>query len=73
MVDAGARAVMVYFVQRGDAQTFSLAHDLDPAYAHAFLEATSRGVEAIAVASEVSLEGLALPRAIRLQPPPARA
>lgn len=69
MVDAGARAVMVYFVQRGDAHRFALARDLDPAYARAFLEATSKGVEAIAMASEVTLEGLALPRAIPLQPP----
>jgi len=71
MVEAGARAVMVYFVQRGDAQSFTLAHDVDPAYARAFHEATSRGVEAIAVASQVTLAGLALPRAIPLQHPPA--
>ena len=71
MVEAGARAVMVYFVQRGDAQSFTLAHDVDPAYARAFHEATSRGVEAIAVASQVTLAGLALPRAMPLQHPPA--
>lgn len=71
MVDQGARAVMVYFVQRGDAQSFTLAHDLDPAYARAFHEAALSGVEALAVAAEVTLEGLALPRAIPLRPPPA--
>jgi len=70
MVAEGARAVMVYFVQRGDADRFALAHDIDPAYARAFTEARAAGVEALAVSSEVTLEGLALPRAIPLRPPP---
>jgi len=71
MAASGARAVMVYFVQRGDAETFTLAHDIDPAYARAFTEAANMGVEAIAVASALTLEGLALPRAITLEHPPA--
>jgi sugar fermentation stimulation protein A len=69
MVASGARAVMVYFVQRGDAETFTLAHDIDPGYAAAFKDARAAGVEAIAIASEVTLEGLTLPRAIPLQVP----
>jgi sugar fermentation stimulation protein A len=69
MVASGARAVMVYFVQRGDAEIFSLAHDIDPTYAAAFKDARAAGVEAIAIASEVTLEGLTLPRAIPLQVP----
>jgi sugar fermentation stimulation protein A len=67
MVAAGARAVMVYFVQRGDAQSFTLADDIDPGYAASFANARAAGVEAIAIASEVTLEGLKLPRAIPLQ------
>jgi len=67
MVASGARAVMVYFVQRGDAEAFTLAHDIDPRYAAAFQDARAAGVEAIALASEVTLEGLKLPRAIPLQ------
>ena len=70
MVNAGARAVMVYFVQRGDADRFALAQDIDPAYARAFAQARAAGVEALAVSSTVTLEGLALPRAIPLDPPP---
>jgi len=70
MTASGARAVMVYFVQRGDADRFTLAHDIDPTYAAAFAEATRAGVEAIAVASEVTHEGLELPRAIALEPGP---
>lgn len=69
VVAAGARAVMVYFVQRGDAERFTLAHDIDPTYAHAFDTAMAAGVEAVAVASKVTLDGLALPRAIPLTPP----
>jgi len=68
MTASGARAVMVYFVQRGDADRFTLAHDIDPTYAAAFAEATRAGVEALAVASEVTHEGLKLPRAIALEP-----
>jgi sugar fermentation stimulation protein A len=70
MVAGGARAVMVYFVQRGDAQSFALAHDIDPGYAAGFADTRAAGVEAIAIASELTLEGLKLPRAIPLQASP---
>ncbi len=66
MAISGARAVMVYFVQRGDAEAFALAEDIDPAYAAAFHEATVLGVEALALASSLTLEGLERPRAIPL-------
>lgn len=69
MAANGARAMMVYFIQRGDAERFALADDIDRAYADAFLEAISRGVEAIALASALTLEGLGRPRAIQLDPP----
>jgi sugar fermentation stimulation protein A len=69
MVASEARAMMVYFVQRGDAEAFSLARDIDPGYAAAFQDARAAGVEAIAIASEVTLEGLKLPLAIPLQAP----
>jgi sugar fermentation stimulation protein A len=70
MAAEGARAVMVYFVQRGDAERFALADDIDPTYARTFAEARAAGVEALAVSSEVTLEGLSLPRAIPLAVPP---
>lgn len=69
MAAAGARSVMVYFVQRGDADAFSLAEDIDPAYADAFGDAMAAGVEAIAVCSALTQEGLCLPRSIPLSPP----
>lgn len=66
MAAAGARAVMVYFAQRGDADSFALAEDIDPAYAAAFRTAAASGVEALALVSSLSLEGLSLPRPIPL-------
>lgn len=48
MVKQGHRAVMLYLVQRQDAQSFSLAADIDPAYARAFETARTAGVEALA-------------------------
>jgi sugar fermentation stimulation protein A len=67
VVAAGARAVMVYFVPRGDAETFTLARDIDPRYADAFASAQAAGVEALAVASKVTFEGLMPPRRIPLR------
>lgn len=72
MAAQGARAVMVYFIQRGDAERFALAQDIDPGYAQAFAGATSNGVEAIALASKLSLEGLNLPRPVPIDPPCTR-
>lgn len=47
MVAAGHRAVMLYLVQRGDAERFALAADIDTAYREAFERARAAGVEAI--------------------------
>jgi len=68
MAAASARAVMVYFVQRGDADAFALAEDIDPTYAAAFRAAAACGVEALALVSSLSLEGLSPPRPIPLIP-----
>jgi len=54
MVAQGHRAVMVYLVQRADADRFQLAADLDPAYALAFSSARKAGVEAIACRCRLS-------------------
>jgi sugar fermentation stimulation protein A len=65
-VAEGHRAVMVYLVQRGDADRFALAADLDPAYARAFERAIGRGVEAVAYACRVTAEEIAVERRIPL-------
>jgi sugar fermentation stimulation protein A len=54
MVAQGHRAVMVFLVQRSDAQSFRLAADIDPAYAAAFRIAASVGVEMLCYRCELS-------------------
>jgi len=58
VAQTGGRGVMVYLVQRGDADTFALAADLDPDYAAAFRNARAAGVEAFALGCEVSPDGI---------------
>ncbi len=60
MVRQGHRAVMIYLIQRGDAEAFSLAADIDPAYAAAFKKATKAGVEALAYRCQLSPTGIEL-------------
>lgn len=65
-VAAGDRAVMLYLVQRTDCATFSLARDIDPAYAEAFALARAAGVEAFAYTCAISTIGLTLDRPLPL-------
>jgi sugar fermentation stimulation protein A len=58
MVEAGARAVMLYLIQIGSAARFSLARDIDPKYGAAFDRARSRGVEAIAWKCRIDCDGI---------------
>lgn len=64
MVAAGHRAVMLYLIQRADAEAFALAHDIDPRYAGAFAEARAAGVEAIAYACDLSPTEIAITRPV---------
>lgn len=54
MAAAGHRAVMLYLIQRGDCAAFRLAADIDPAYAAAFDEARTAGVEMLAYGCRLS-------------------
>lgn len=54
VVKQGGRAVMLYLVQRADADHFTFARDIDPAYGQAFDEAKAAGVEAICYACTLS-------------------
>lgn len=47
MVGEGHRAVMLYLVQRSDCAALSLAADIDPAYAQAFVCAKDAGVQVL--------------------------
>ena len=59
-VEAGSRSVMLYLIQIGSAQRFSLARDIDPKYGAAFDRACSRGVEAIAWRCRIEHSGIEL-------------
>ncbi len=60
VAQAGHRAVMLYLVQRTDSTCFSLAADIDPAYAAAFSAARDAGVEALIFGTRISPEGVDL-------------
>jgi len=60
MAERGARAVMLYVIQRTDCARMAMAADLDPAYAAAFLRARARGVEALAWVCAISPQGVRL-------------
>lgn len=66
MVAEGARAAMVYLVQRPDCDRLSFAADIDPAYAAAFLAAKARGVEAYAIGCRVTPEEIVAERPVTL-------
>ena len=62
VAEGGARAAMLYIVQREDCDSFTLAADIDSAYAAAFAEARASGVEALAYACRLSPAGIAVDR-----------
>jgi sugar fermentation stimulation protein A len=53
-VKNGARAVVLFVVQRSDCTYFSPAHDIDPAYAQALRQARKAGVEMLVYGCRVS-------------------
>lgn len=66
MVAQGHRAVMVYLIQRADADSFSISGDLDADYWQAFGRALDAGVEALAFRCRMSVEEIAVDKAVRV-------
>ena len=64
MVAEGARAVMLYIVQRSDCEALSPAADLDPTYARALHAAVGAGVETLCYDCDVTTSGVRLRRAL---------
>jgi sugar fermentation stimulation protein A len=58
VVAGGARAVQLYIIQIPSADRFTVARDIDPAYAAAFDRAKARGVEMLAWRCSVTVEGI---------------
>ncbi|HZP78451.1 MAG TPA: DNA/RNA nuclease SfsA [Pseudolabrys sp.] len=67
VVEMGARAVMLFVIQIGSAQTFALARDIDTAYAQAFDRARARGVEAFAWTCAITREGIDIKRPVPIE------
>nr|MEA2796930.1 sugar fermentation stimulation protein [Phenylobacterium sp.] len=64
MVEAGQRAAMLFVIQRTDCDAFSACYDLDPAYARGLTEAAANGVEVLAYACEIAVEGVRVSRPV---------
>jgi sugar fermentation stimulation protein A len=64
VVSNSGRAVMLYLIQMTSAEKFTLARDIDPAYAKAFDLARKAGVEAIAYRSAIAREGITVSDAV---------
>ncbi|MFQ5773524.1 MAG: DNA/RNA nuclease SfsA [Kiloniellaceae bacterium] len=66
MADSGARAVMLFLVQRADCTRVEIAADIDPAYDRALRAALGRGVETLCYSCKVSRKAIELDRRLPL-------
>jgi sugar fermentation stimulation protein A len=58
MADGGARSVLLFVIQISSAERFSVARDIDSAYAAAFDRARAKGVEMLAWRCKLNVEGI---------------
>jgi len=70
-VEAGERAVMLFVIQRADAESFDTADDIDKAYGPALRDAAARGVEVLCYDCHLSPEAIRLNRSIPWRRAPA--
>ena len=68
MAAEGHRAVMLFVIQRMDAERFDTADDIDKAYGPALREAASRGVEVLCYGCHLSPEAISLDRRVPWTP-----
>ncbi|MFY0693201.1 MAG: DNA/RNA nuclease SfsA [Paracoccaceae bacterium] len=73
VAETGARAIMLYLVQRTDCHRFRLAPDLDPAYARAFDSARAAGVEMFCYGTRISAQEIRLGEPLPVDPLPQAA
>jgi sugar fermentation stimulation protein A len=71
MVRAGDRAVLLFVVLRGDAEVVAPADSVDPEYGAELRRAAAAGVELMAWRGEVTVEGIALVKALPVELEPA--
>lgn len=60
MAAQGHRAIVLYLVQRSDAQRVSIARDIDPTYAQSLTKARAQGVEVMAIGTAISPDSIAI-------------
>lgn len=65
-VSGGARAAVVFCVQRGDVNEVRPADHIDPVFAHALRQAAGQGVELYALGASVSQAGIRLERPLNV-------
>lgn len=63
-VKAGDEALQLFFVQRGDCDSFSPADDIDPEYGRELRRAATAGVKVIALQARVNKRGVTIKRPI---------
>jgi len=66
MVTRGHRAVMLYVVQYPGTTRFTIARDIDPAYAAALEKARNRGVETLCYGCDITTDAIALSYALEM-------
>ncbi|GGF39465.1 sugar fermentation stimulation protein [Aliidongia dinghuensis] len=66
MVAGGARAVMLFVVQRDDCDRFRTAEDFDPTYHAGLKVAIAAGVEVLVYSCRVTIEGIRIARKLEL-------
>lgn len=64
VVATGARAVMLFIVQRTDCTQFQPAADLDPAYAQSLIQAIDAGVETLCYDCDITTSEVVLRKAL---------
>lgn len=69
VAQAGARAVLFYLVQRGDAETLGVAADIDPAYAAALAHARRAGVTFLSYSADISRDSITIGRSLPMIAP----
>lgn len=60
MVDQGHRAILLYLIQRNDADRFTVAGDIDPEYQAEFAKAQDAGVEVLCYDTKITTTGIRL-------------
>ena len=65
IVKEGHRAVMFYLLQRGDADSMTIARDIDPKYGEALDEAREAGVEVFAFNCKLTSNGITVANPVK--------